>query len=264
MFLEPARSPYDWEFSFAGFPVRVTWLFWVISAAWGHGWARSLDHEYIRSGLDSPGVFPLLVVWVGVSFLSILIHELGHSLMMRWFGQSSYIVLYHFGGLAVPDNFGAWRGRFRRTHWEQIAISAAGPALQLTFGLVVAGMAIAMGYSIGQTEYFLSGIVELPQGRAPQNALFMGLIDSAVYTSVFWAILNLVPVLPMDGGRIAEQLLSVYLQRPAQREATILSIVVASGIALWAFQIQSSVLGMNFMLLAILNYQSMNDPFSMR
>lgn len=264
MFVEPARSPYDWHFSIAGFNVRVTWLFWVISAAWGHGWARSLDRGYTGLGLDSPGVFPLLVIWVGVSFLSILIHELGHSLMMRWFGKSSYIVLYHFGGLAIPENYGAWRGRFRRSPWEQIAISAAGPFLQLAFGILVAAIAIGMGYRIGETEYLLSAVVELPHGRSPENAVLMGLIDSAVYTSIFWAILNLVPVLPLDGGRIAQELIAMYGNTSGQREATVLSIVVAAGIALWAFQIQSPVLGMNFMMLAVLNYQSMNDPFSMR
>jgi Zn-dependent protease len=262
--MEPARSPYDWQFSLFGFYVRVTWLFWLISAAWGYEWARGWDEVYLRLGLESPGPFSLLVVWVGVSFISILIHELGHSLMMRRFGISSYIVLYHFGGLAIPESFGSARTRFRSGHWEQIAISAAGPGLQLSFGLAVAGLAIASGCNVGTLGYLLGDFLPIPPGNFPSNALYMALIDSAIYTSVFWAILNLIPVLPMDGGRIAQELIAMNRFTDGRRETIILGIVVAIMVAIMGFQNERSTLAINFMILAILNYQMLNDPFSLR
>jgi stage IV sporulation protein FB len=263
MFVEPARTPYDWNFQILGFPVRVTWLFWVISAAWGYQWARGLDESYARWGWETPGLFALLLIWVGVSFVSILIHELGHTLAMRWFGQRSYIVLYHFGGLAIPENDGGWRRGYRRPS-DQIIISAAGPLFQIVFGVVVASIAISMGLSIGSTANILDGWLPLPKGSLSTNATTTGLIDSAVYTSIFWAILNLLPVLPLDGGRIAQSLFDMHDRGSGLRKATILSIITSVLIALWAFQIENSALGMNFMILGIINYQSMNDPFSMR
>jgi stage IV sporulation protein FB len=263
MFCEPARSPYDWHFELFRYPVRVTWLFWVVSAFWGFGWAQMWDEFYAFHGMDSPGVLPILLIWVGVCFLSILIHELGHSLAMTWYGESSYIVLYHFGGLAISNGYGSWKRGGRRPI-DQIVISAAGPGLQLTFGLAVAAIAMLSGLHIGTTAGFVQGWLPLPHGTVSTSAFATAFIDSAVYTSVFWAILNLVPVLPMDGGRIAESLFRMYGAMQASRDAIVLSIIVAALIALWAFRIEHTPLGMNFMILGVMNYQSLNDPFSLR
>jgi stage IV sporulation protein FB len=269
MFHEPGRSPYDWQFFLAGFPVRVTWLFWVISALWGYDWARGLDEEYHSYqihdvGFQSPGPFVLLFIWVAVSFLSILIHELGHSLAMRYYGIASHIILYHFGGLAVPDGTGAWRGRRGPGRWGQIIISAAGPLLQLAFGVAVAVLAQIMGFSVGQAAYLWNWWIPWGGGELPRNAVMMGLIDACVLTSIFWSILNLIPVLPMDGGNIAEQLISIYQAYNARRDAIIVSIVVAIVVAMFGFTRQMPTLGTFFVVLAILNYQSLQDPFSMR
>jgi hypothetical protein len=54
--------------------------------------------------------------------------------MFRRFGQEARIVLYHFGGLAIPDGWG------RRRHLrpaERFLVSAAGPAAQLLLAAVV-------------------------------------------------------------------------------------------------------------------------------
>jgi Zn-dependent protease len=263
MFSEPARSPYDWQFVLAGFRVRVTWLFWVVSAAWGYDWARGLDREYQLLDLASPGPFSLLLVWVGVSFLSILIHELGHALAMRWYGQASYIVLYHFGGIAIPDWMAGRRGR-RGDRWEKVVISAAGPLLQLALGLLVAGVAGGMGFSIGQAGYLLRWAIPLPDGALPNNALTMGLIEASVLTSVFWALLNLVPVLPMDGGHIAQQLIGYFQQSDGYRETVVFSLAVGTVIAIWGYSQQLPTIGLFFMVLAILNFQSLQDPFGTR
>ena len=45
-------------------------------------------------------------------FVSILVHEFGHALAFRRFGTDSHIVLWMFGGLAVP--YSAVTGRWRR------------------------------------------------------------------------------------------------------------------------------------------------------
>ena len=264
MLSEPARSPYDWEFFFLGFPVRVTWLFWLISAAWGYDWARGLHETYDRPQLESPGMFALLLIWVGVSFVSILIHELGHAIAMRWLGTSSYIVLYHFGGLAIPDGAGSWRRSHQRTHWDQLLISAAGPVFQLIFGISVAAIAIAAGLTLGTTSYLLHGLIPIPIGEMPTNAALMAVIDSSVYTSIFWALLNLLPVLPLDGGRIAQSLIGHFQNNSGFREATIVSIVVSGLVALYGFRHDQPTLGLFFLIFATTNIQTLQGNAPMR
>lgn len=264
MLSEPARSPYDWQFFFLGFPVRVSWLFWLISAAFGYDWARGLHEAYYRHQLETPGMFVLLLIWVGVCFVSILIHELGHSLAKRWYGISSYIVLYHFGGLSITDGPGSWRRPNRTGHWDQVVISAAGPAFQMAFGVLVAAIAIALGLTLGTASSLLSGWIPIPEGEAPNNAALMALIDSSVYTSIFWALLNLLPVLPLDGGRIAQGLIGQFQNSSGFQEATILSIVVSALVALYGFRHEQPALGMMFSVFAILNVQTLQGNVPMR
>src|SRR5690606_844441 len=78
-------SPYDLRFQIAGIPIRVHPLFWLGALVLG-------------MRLDSA----TLILWMIVVFCSVLIHELGHALMMRYFGQSPHVVLYLMGGYASP------------------------------------------------------------------------------------------------------------------------------------------------------------------
>ncbi|HUP81225.1 MAG TPA: hypothetical protein VM260_21925, partial [Pirellula sp.] len=71
---EPQSSQYDWRFQVLGFPVRVSWLFWAVSAALGYSSALSIQTTYARNNIPvNLGV--VLAIWVGVTFISILLHE---------------------------------------------------------------------------------------------------------------------------------------------------------------------------------------------
>ena len=75
------------HFSIAGIPVRVEPVFFVIAGLWGL--------RYIDFGIDVVGL------WIAASFISILVHELGHGLALKAFGQPSAIVLHGFGGVTI-------------------------------------------------------------------------------------------------------------------------------------------------------------------
>ena len=107
MFQPLPSTRYDLNFSIFGFDVRVHPLFWVIGILLGY----------------SAGSLERIAIWIIVLFVSILIHELGHSFMMRRFGVDSFIILYHLGGLAVPRS----ARRAQLTWVENILISLAGP-----------------------------------------------------------------------------------------------------------------------------------------
>ncbi|HEX4607162.1 MAG TPA: hypothetical protein VH092_03070, partial [Urbifossiella sp.] len=60
------------------------------------------------------------MAWIAISFVSFLVHELGHAAAFRAYGVGSHVVLYSLGGLAVPwDDL---RGR-----WRRVVVSLAGP-----------------------------------------------------------------------------------------------------------------------------------------
>ena len=72
---EPARTQGDLNFQIGGIPVRVTPWFWIIAVLLG--WSSSNN-----------GNPRLLLTWVLAVFASIMIHELGHALAFRYYGDS--------------------------------------------------------------------------------------------------------------------------------------------------------------------------------
>lgn len=253
MLQEPASSPYDLHFSFLGYPVRVAWGFWIVAAILGWGWSGGLNSAAAQIGMDTPGAPVLLLIWIAAVFLSILVHELGHSVAMRYYGTSSRIVLYHFGGLAISDTFTSWSGA-RNRHigpQEQIVISAAGPVFQLLLAVLVVGIGIAcgirmdlLGYTIG-TEQF------------PGSAAVYALFDAVLYPSVFWALLNLAPILPLDGGQITKSVLMLTNLRQPTQIAHMVSIGVGALIGFYFLQTGNSFAGIMFLLFAANNWQAM-------
>jgi stage IV sporulation protein FB len=250
MLFEPVRSPYDWEFVLFGFHVRISWTFWLGSALLGYGWAKSWDNLYYilqtRSDAESfstPGVVPLLGVWIVASFLSILVHELGHSLAMNYYGVGSYIVLYHFGGLAVPDGYGSFQ-RQRLGHKENLVISAAGPLLQITLAILSALVGALFHLPIGIYGSILEWLGVNYQSTVdfPRSAVVGGFFDAMIATSTFWALLNLLPVLPLDGGRIAQHAIGLYRRTTGIDEATKLSVLTCVVVVLYALRMEQPML----------------------
>ena len=79
-----------------------------------------------------------------------------------------------------------------------------------------------------------------------------------VFPSVVWALLNLMPVWPLDGGRIARSV--VLLSGGTTSQALWISIVCAGGLSLYAFRAGQSIMGIFFLMFAISNYQLLQQP----
>ncbi|MFM8704007.1 MAG: peptidase, partial [Planctomycetia bacterium] len=93
MFLgEPQPTPADLRFSLLGIPVRVSGWFWVAAVLLGWNLCQGLAEG------DQRALLRYLAAWVGVVLVSLLVHEMGHALAFRRFGQSAHVILYHFGG----------------------------------------------------------------------------------------------------------------------------------------------------------------------
>jgi Zn-dependent protease len=119
------------------------------------------------------------VLVVCLAFGSVLLHELGHALVARRLGvHVSGIELSFFGGAAKMM-------QMPRSADHEIAIAAAGPAVSLMLG----------GAGLG-----LGALLHVP--------LFGWLFGMIGWINLVLAGFNLIPALPMDGGRILRALLT--------------------------------------------------------
>ena len=125
---EPQPTQGDLHFRLFGFPVRIHPFFWLIAFLFG---------------MSGTPPLPLVFAWVAAMFLSILIHELGHAAVMRYYGISPRITLYGMGGLASYEPSQVRDQRAFSTH-AQIAIAAAGPlAGFLTAAVIVVAILLS-------------------------------------------------------------------------------------------------------------------------
>lgn len=231
---EPAATPYDLRFSVFGFDVRISPWFWLAA---------------VLIGSQSSGSG--LLIWVLVVLLSILIHEMGHALAFRRFGISSHIVLYHFGGLAVPDSYGTWGARTGPR--EQVIISAAGPAAQM-----LAAAALVVILQAGGFRMWVPGFGELGGDKLLPDSAFQ-FVTYFVIVSIYWALLNLLPVYPLDGGQIARNVFLLFGSDQAIQYSLMLSTVAGGAIGIWGFANGQTFLGIMFLMLAYSSYQALGQ-----
>src|SRR6185503_19320423 len=110
---------------------------------------------------------------------SILVHEMGHALAFRRFGSDAHIVLWMFGGLAVP--YSGINGR-----WRRIMATLAGPLA----GFLLCGIVYATN--------------QLTDWGSRANGKPISYLYWALFTvNLIWGIFNLLPVFPLDGGQVS-------------------------------------------------------------
>ena len=194
MLAEPERTPYDLRFRFLGFPVRVHPWFWILTLLIN-------GDRLLRAGPE------YLLMWVVVVFVSILIHELGHALAFRRFGADAEIILYAFGGLAVSTQTVSGR-------WRRIVIALAGP---------VAGF-IVFGLVYGTNAAFAWARDANGPTNGPELAF---LYRQLVWVNLYWGLLNLLPVFPLDGGQVSRELCMMKWGTRGTRTSLKISFAVA-------------------------------------
>ena len=235
---EPARTQLDLQFPLFRFPIRITAFFWLAAVLLGYG--------------STQGDPQLLVSWVLAVLLSILIHELGHAFAFRYFGIESRVVLYHFGGLAIPDGYGSGGQDPRR----QIAISFAGPVAQILGALIVMALIAGTGHRIPLVG-FLGQL--LPEVDAPDiaNSQLSFFTVFFLYVSVYWALLNLLPIYPLDGGQIARELFVIFNRSDGIKNSLILSVCTAGAVGVFALTNGELYMVILFGMLAASSYQTL-------
>jgi stage IV sporulation protein FB len=155
------------SFRLLGNPVTIRWMFFVGALVIGASMRR-----------DPASI----VVWILVVAVAVLLHELGHALVARSLGFDPSIELHVIGGLTTW----AWT---RRPRWfERLGTSLAGPAI---------------GFAAAAALWPLLPLLK-SAGVPPLLRLAAG---DFLWVTIVWGIFNLLPILPLDGGRIVASLL---------------------------------------------------------
>lgn len=176
---------------------------------------------------------PSLLSWLAVVFVGVLVHELGHALVYRAFGKEPRIELVMTGGLT-------WAvGGPPLTAARNLAVSLAGPGVGFGLG--------ALAYAASR-----SGSPLLDQ-RLVQVAL-----RDLLFVSVVWGVLNLLPILPLDGGRVMQSLLDMATKGRGERPALIVSVVVGTAAAVAALAYGEVFLAIVAVIFALMNARSLS------
>ncbi len=146
------------------------------------------------------------LIWIPILFISVLIHELAHAAMIGILGfGASHIVLTGMGGVTINQR--------RARPWQDLLISLAGPAASVVLWLL--SIVLIQNVEVVRTDGMLAALM-------PRLAA----------ANLFWAIFNLIPVPPLDGGHATREFFRIFL---SEKNAFVISIwiaiVVGSGVA---------------------------------
>ena len=179
-----------------GIPVYVSPYWFVIAGVFIVIYANDLS-----TTLHGSTRYLVAAAFVILLYLSVLVHELSHSVVARGFGLPvRRILLYPLGGVSEIE-------REPQTPGREFLVSAAGPVLSLLLG--------AAGW--GLTKVFPTGI----SGT---------LVRQLMVANIIVGIFNLLPGLPLDGGRMLRAVLWKLTKRPAT--ATIAAAWVGRALAI--------------------------------
>jgi len=215
--LGASETPYDLRFRFLDIPVRIHPIFWVISALLG--WR---GHD-----------LPMVVMWVGCVFVSILVHEYGHGLTAKAFGGTPSIVLWGMGGLCYTQSD-------RQTPVQRLAVVLMGPGAGFILcALAMIGTSLIFGVTPREHLETAAALLWIGPGSDTirdkfPSGLALQIYGNLVWINLWWGLVNLLPIWPLDGGRVSEILLSWYDRSRGVRWCHVLSLLVAGILAVVA------------------------------
>jgi len=176
--------------------VHVSPYWFIIAAVFIVIYANDLS-----STISGNTRYVVAAAFVVLLYLSVLVHELSHSVVARGYGLPvRRILLYPLGGISEIEREAPTPGR-------EFAVAAAGPALSLVLGAIGWGIAKAVPYGV-------TGLV----------------IKELMYANFIVGFFNLLPGLPLDGGRMLRAVIWKVTKKPAA--ATIGAAWVGRGLAI--------------------------------
>ncbi len=164
------------QFTLFGCEVNISASFFLLVA-----WLMCIAYE-----LNLP--LWIMMVYAVVLFVSVLVHEFGHALAFRWYGARDCVSV-HVHALGGHTMACEWCTQ-SLTSWQRCVVVFAGPAA----GLGLTGGAIGL---------VLCASTEPMYGLATQLVLF----------NLVLSVTNLIPLFPLDGGHLMEEMTGWVLGR---------------------------------------------------
>ncbi|MGV0110962.1 site-2 protease family protein [Arthrobacter sp. CP30] len=172
----------------AGIPVVLAWSWFVITVFIVLVFGPRVTNAFPGIGA---GAYAVALGYALLLAASVLIHELSHALTARAFGwPTTRIVLNLWGGHTQFASFNASPGR-------SLLVALAGPAAN--FVLAGIGWGILQVMTPGSVTYLLATIL--------------------VWANLLVAVFNVLPGLPLDGGRLVES--AVWRATGSQEKGTV-------------------------------------------
>lgn len=171
--------------------------------------------------------------------VSVLIHEFGHAIVSKRYRLQPYIVLHGFGGVCVH--------RPASTDGQDFLIVVMGPLVQIGAGLLVLPLLLSAA---------LGGL-----GASMVGAQVQMFLTAFVWVSLIWGGLNLlVPLWPLDGGRLFNLLLRRFMSESKAQVWTLRTsmAVLLPAVAAVAY-FREIFLGIIVALLLWQNYQALSS-----
>jgi stage IV sporulation protein FB len=175
-------------------------------------------------GWMSSGTMIGTFIWLGIILVSVLIHEFGHALTAVCFKQKARIQLVALGGLTMFDGP-------KLKFWQQFIITLNGPL----FGFFLFLLATALLQ------------VDFPP-------LFLKILKATQVANLFWTVVNLLPVLPLDGGQLLRIVLEANFGVKGFKASLLIGSIIATLFALYFFMAQGYLIGAFFFLFAFQSF----------
>ena len=192
--------------TYAGIKVRIHWTFVLLIGF--------IVLTRLAAGMTPAGIgFQLL--FIGVIFACVTLHEFGHALAAKAFGiQTKDITLLPIGGVARL-------ARMPRKPWQEFVVAVAGPLVNVAIAIILAAILVpTVGVSFSLTMDLNS----------------TNFVQQVLWTNVALVIFNMLPAFPLDGGRVLRALLAMSTDYVvATRIAAIVGQVFAGLFALLGF-----------------------------
>lgn len=210
---------WSWRFGrVAGIELKVHASFALVVALGASQWGG-----FGLEGALFGAVLTLLI------FASVTLHELGHSLVALAFGiPVKDITLYPIGGVARL-------GARPKTAWQEFLIAIAGPAVNVALVAVLGGLGLwAFGYD---------ALFDASMRARAETPTVVTLTAMLVTSNAVLALFNMVPALPMDGGRVLRAMLSGFVgQEKATQASAVIARLVAVGLFALGFVVRNPMM----------------------
>lgn len=171
-------------------------------------------------------------LWIVIITISILVHEFGHALTALAFGQQAEIDLVGLGGLTRRSG-----AAIRK--WQEFFVVLNGPCA---------------GFLLFALSYQLLSFI-----NAERFPTWTYILEVFMYVNLYWNILNLLPVIPLDGGHLMRVALEGFFGFKGLKISLMLSLILAGLLSLLFFVVQYLFAAILFLMLAFESYRAWYD-----